>query len=284
MSKTIAIYHKDCTDGTTAAAVVLKKFPDALVFPLSHGFEEHELDEILNSITLNDMVFTVDCVIGVKELLAKGFKVTSLDHHIGVKEEMQALSTKDKNFTFIFDNTKSGASLSWSYFFPNEKVPELIAYVEDADLWTWKYGSDTKDVGNSLFFLTNKPEEIVKLFGAPLEAIKKEGAVISKYNDYMIGMAVDKTEPIYIQVGTHRVPLYNITILKSESGNKLTTLRGETVGLFSIDGNKVKISFRSLTGQKPSALDIAQLLGGGGHVNASGAGMHLDEFIKALVK
>jgi uncharacterized protein len=161
--KTIAIYHKDCTDGTTAAAVVLRKFPEAKVFPLSHGFETHELEAILKEISLGDQIFTVDCVIGVPELLALGHKVTSIDHHIGIKEEMFELSRSNKDFTFIFDNDRSGASLTWITFFPDEKMPEVIKLVEDGDLWKGKYGKDTKDVANYLLKLANKPEEISTL-------------------------------------------------------------------------------------------------------------------------
>jgi hypothetical protein len=34
MEHVVCIYHKNCIDGTTAAAVVLKRFPSADVVPL----------------------------------------------------------------------------------------------------------------------------------------------------------------------------------------------------------------------------------------------------------
>lgn len=281
--KTIAIYHKDCTDGTTAAAVVLKKYPDAQVFPLSHGFEPHELEPILQLAEKGDRILTVDCILGVKEFLAKGFEVLSLDHHIGIKEEMAELARTNKKFTFVFDNSKSGASLSWTYLFPQEPMPEIIKYVEDVDLWNWKYGNDSKEIGNSMFLLTNKPEEVLKLFSSPLDSIKRDGKAISAYTTYIVKEATEKTEPIYISISGHKVPFYNITTLKSESGNVLSQIRNEAVGLFSIDGHKVKISLRCLDGHKPTALDLAQALGGGGHVKAAGAGMPLTDFIKSIV-
>lgn len=281
--KTIAIYHKDCTDGTGAAAVVLKKYPEALLFPLGHGFEPHELEPVLSQVAEGDQIFTVDCVIGAPELLNAGFKVTSIDHHIGIREQMEALAKDNGNFTFIFDNTKSGATLSWSYFFPNEKMPEILKYIEDADIWTWKYGNDTRNVGSLIFPLANKPDEVLKLFTAPIEPIIRDGGIITNYANNLIDNAVEKTEPIYLKIGEHRVPFYNITVLKSESGNKLSSLRKEAVALFSIDGNKVKISFRSLDGQKPQALELAQTLEGNGHKNAAGAGMTLQTFIASIV-
>ncbi|MDO8579716.1 MAG: phosphoesterase [bacterium] len=281
--KTIAIYHKDCADGTTAAAVVLKKFPNALLFPLSHGFKPEELEPIVREAKTGDQIYTVDCVLGAREFLAGGFKIISIDHHIGSEEKNRELMNKNKNFTFVFDNKKSGASLAWDYFFPEEKKPELIKLVEDRDLWIWKYGQKTKDVGNSLFMLVNRPDEVLKLFDKSLDIIEKEGAVISRFTNMIIEHGVKTTDPIMVRVGTYIVPFYNITINKSESGNILATEKVCAVGLFTIDGSEVKISFRSLDKQNPSALELALLLDGGGHQNASGAKMELADFMKSIV-
>ncbi len=281
--KTIAIYHKDCTDGTTSAAVVLKKYPDALTFPLSHGFEPADLEVVMAQATPGDRILTVDCAIGAKEFLVKGFAVTSIDHHAGAQAEYSALAAANPSFTFIFDNSKSGASLTWATLFPGEKTPELIERVQDQDLWQWKY-EDTKDVNNSLYIHTNEPAEVLKLFNTPLETLKKDGSIITKYSALMIDKAADKTEPIMLTIGTHIVPFYNITVYKSDCGNVLATQKNQTVGLFTIDGEKVKISFRSLEHQTPSALDIAKIVGGNGHRNASGAMMSLTDFLKAIVR
>jgi uncharacterized protein len=282
MSQTIAIYHKDCVDGTTSAAVLLKKFPGAKTFPLGHGFEEHELTPILDEAEPGDEIYTVDCGLGAKEFLAKGYKVTILDHHAGAKEEFSALAAENKHLTFIFDNDKSGASLAWAHFFPENPVPEVIKLVEDGDLWKQKYGSVTKDVTNYLFMLVNKPEEIISYFDGSLDDIKKLGSVITKYLELRIDHAVKSTEPVDVDINGHKVPFYNITGDKSAAGNLLAVERSKTVGLFSIDGQKLKISFRSLNEYAPSALDLAKALGGGGHRNASGASMSLEDFVKRI--
>lgn len=281
--KTIAIYHKDCVDGTTAAAVVLRKFPEAHLYPLSHSFEPAELELILKKAEASDNIFTVDCALGAREFLAKGFKVISIDHHIGGREENDNLAKTDKNFTFIFDNEKSGASLAWDYFFPEEKKPELIELVEDRDLWKWKYGQKTKDVGNYLYMFMNQPAEILKFFDRPVDDLAKEGSVISRFLDINIEHETKTTEPVMVRIGAYAVPFYNITTNKSESGNLLSKETNKAVGLFTIDGDKVKISFRSLDGQNPTALELAKTLGAGGHKNASGAQMKLTDFIKAII-
>jgi oligoribonuclease NrnB/cAMP/cGMP phosphodiesterase (DHH superfamily) len=281
--KTVAIYHKDCTDGTTAAAIVLRKYPDALVIPLSHGFEQEEINAVLKQINQGDQVFTVDCVIGVKELLAAGHKVTSLDHHAGAYEEYLQLAKENPAFTYIFDNKKSGSSLSWSYFFPNEEVPELVKLVEDADLWNWKYGDDTKFINNYLFMYMNQPLETLNFMKSSLDQIKRDGAVIARYSDIIINHDTVHTAPVMVKVGDYTVPFYNVTNNKSAAGNILTKVAEKAVGLFTIDGPILKISFRSLDGQSPSSLDIAKVLGGGGHRNSSGAAMKLETFLTSIV-
>lgn len=280
--KTIAIYHKDCTDGTTAAAVVLKKYPDALTFPLSHGFEPADLAEVMAQANPGDRILTVDCAIGAKEFLAQGYPVTTIDHHAGAKDEYTALAAANPAFTFIFNNTLSGASLTWKNLFSGEKTPELIQRVQDQDLWQWKY-TDTKDVNNALFTLTNEPAEVLKLFTVPLETLQSTGAVITKYSAHMIDKAADKTEPIMVKVGQYTIPFYNITVYKSDCGNILSTQKDQTVGLFTIDGEKVKISFRSLEHHNPSALDVAKAINGSGHRNASGAALDLTTFLNSII-
>ncbi len=284
--KTIAIYHKDCNDGTTAAAVVLKKYPDALVFPLSHGFDAQDLADIIIKAAPKpgDRILTVDCALGAKEFLHNGFAVTTIDHHASAKDEYTALALTNPAFTFVFDNNHSGAALTWITLFPGEPMPEIIKLVEDQDLWTKKYGEDTKSVGNFVFTLMNKPEEVLKLFTASLDGIKRDGGIISKYSQFMIDDMVQGTKAIMVKVGTHIVPFYNITSYKSDCGNILANALDKAVGLFTIDGEKVKISFRCLDKHSPSASDLAITLGGGGHHNAAGAAMPLGDFLTSIVR
>ena len=60
MSKKICIYHKNCTDGTTAAAVLLKKFKDCELLPLEHGYAEEDFEGILSLIGEDTEVYIVD--------------------------------------------------------------------------------------------------------------------------------------------------------------------------------------------------------------------------------
>ncbi len=283
MKKVIAIYHKNCIDGTTAAAVVLRKFPQAELFPLSHDYKDEDLELVLSRLNSETEIYTVDCGIGVQEILSRGFKITTLDHHIGIKETLDLLAKQNSDFTFIFDNNKSGASLAWQYFFPEEELPEMIKLVEDSDLWKGLYGEDTKRVNNYLWLFINNPAQILQILSGDLEEVKANGETISAYVRKEITEQIE-IPAISLKLGDYRLSAYNITTHESACGNILAERSGQVAVMFTIKGGDVKLSFRSIDGQEPSALDLAKQCGGGGHVLAAGARVSLSDFIAMIVK
>ncbi|HEY0220699.1 MAG TPA: phosphoesterase [Candidatus Paceibacterota bacterium] len=284
MKKVVAIYHKDCVDGTTSAAVVLKKFPEAKVYPIPRGYTKEDLEPILSTLTEENEIYTVDGEMGAREILDLGFKVTTIDHHIGERENLDNLAKENSNYTFIFDNDKSGASLSWNYFFPGEEMPEMIKYVEDFDLWNWKYRKETENVMGYLSIFRNNPEKTLELMNNGLEEIMNKGEVISTYTESQIEEQ-KKTEPVQIKIGENTVPAFNAPMsYKSFLGDFFSKKLGKTVLIFKIDGGKVKMSFRGHDEHTPSALELASLVGGGGHRNSAGGAMPLYNFLEMLVK
>ena len=278
----VCIYHKDCVDGTTAAAVLLKKFPHARVFPLAHGYKKEEIDEILDVTSVDAHIYIVDSVLGLVEFVEKGNEVTVLDHHISVYEETKAFVEKHSNVTYHFDNAKSGASLTWSYLFPEEPVPELVRFVEDNDLWIHAFGDATQHVVNYLSLLRNDPARITLLLDTDIEIVKKNGEQLTAYIHSEVERAV-LSEPIILTIGAYEVPLFNITNHQSACGNILSTKFDTPMGMYSVGVDEVRLSFRSLGHHSPSALVLAELLGGGGHQNASGARMKLSVFVNHIV-
>lgn len=282
MKKVLSIYHKDCIDGTTAAAVVLRKFPEAKLFPLSHDPSVDDLEKVLSVIDDDTEIYTVDCGIGVQEILSRGFKVMTIDHHIGVKDSLELLVKENTNFTYLFDNEKSGASLAWQYFFPDEELPEMIKLVEDSDLWKGQYGEDTKNVNNYLWLFINEPDKILQILESDLNEVKKQGELISIYTEKEI-MKLVEIPAVSLKIGEHIFPAYNISNHESACGNILSEKNNQTAVMFTIKGDVVKFSFRSKNGQNPSALDLAKILGGNGHILAAGARVSLSEFIQMIV-
>jgi oligoribonuclease NrnB/cAMP/cGMP phosphodiesterase (DHH superfamily) len=281
----VGIYHADCKDGVTAAAVLLTRFPGIALFPLNHDYPSEALAPIKACVTANTTVYTLDCALGVKELLPKAKKVIVLDHHIGIKDEFEELATQNEKLTFIFDNDKSGASLAWSYFYGDAPMPDIIKYVEDNDLWRFRYGDKTK---YAILFLSEytEPKQIEKLFTADskmMERMFREGETIARHLDGRIEHAITSTPPVVIKVGPYEVDAYNTPeFMNSVIGNKISLRDGKAVALFTILSSTVKVSFRSKSGNKPDALALAKLLGGGGHENAAAAHVPLKNFFGSI--
>ncbi len=282
-SNITCIYHKDCIDGTTAAAVVLKKFPNAHVFPLAHGCTQADIQEILDVTSLEGHIYIVDSAIGLSEIVSQGYTVTVIDHHISEYERVAEFAKMHPSVTYIFDNAKSGASLTWAYFFPNEPALDLITHVEDNDLWTQKYPDATEFVANYLSLERNNPHRIRELFEENIEEIKKHGEILSVY----IRSEIDRlilAEPLNFIAGEYTFPIYNITDHQTVCGNILARQRDVAVGMYTILGDEVKFSFRSLDTHEPSALMLAEILGGGGHKKAAGARIPLHDFVKNIIR
>ncbi|MBI3074864.1 MAG: phosphoesterase [Parcubacteria group bacterium] len=277
--KIIGVYHGDCSDGTAAAAVLLKKFPSIKLFPLKHHFEEKDFAPIIAEVDEETTVYTVDNVLGVEEFVKKAKEVISLDHHIGANEEMKAFAAAHPNFTYIFDNNKSGASLTWTHFFGEETMPELVRLVQDFDLWQWKFGDRTKYLSRFMISFANQPNKVLEFFDENIETLLEQGKTISVFADYVVENYASRAEPLYIKIGGYTVPAFNAQFMfVSEIGHALAERLKSTVLLFSIHSERVHMSFRSMERYSPTSLELAQLLGGGGHRLAAGAYVPLEKF------
>jgi len=200
----IAIYHKSCIDGTSAAAVLLRKFPQVEFFPLARSHTSEDVQMIRDSVKPGAEIYIVDCTLGLQELLEDGHEVTVIDHHISEKEVVQNIVDSNPKAKYIFDNKKSGASLTWAYFFPEEKVPEPIKYIEDSDLGIWKYGDDTRQLNNYLYMFRNDPQTMLGLIESDVEVLKTKGALIMQYDDMQIQELV-KLPSINVKIGEYIV-------------------------------------------------------------------------------
>lgn len=276
------IYHKDCIDGTGAASVVLKKFPQAQAFPLAHNYVPEEIETILDLTDPSAHIYIVDTTVGLVECLSRGHQVTVIDHHISEHTRLHGVATRYSNLVYIFDNTKSGTSLAWEYLFPEVVPPSLIAHIEDNDLWKKQLGETTEHIASYLSLWNNDPHTVVPLFDTPLDDIVAQGTLLTTYAHTKVSRYI-LLEPITIRIEQHEVLAYNITDYQSACGNALTHEHNASVALYTILGKEVKFSFRSEASHEPSALDLATALGGGGHRNASGATISLTEFLSRIM-
>lgn len=282
-SQPICIYHKDCSDGTSAAAVFLRKFPHGRTFPFAYSYTDEDAEKVLSLLTLETVVYTVDCTLLAKECLEQGNQVISLDHHVGMFETATELTKVYPNYTYIFRNDLSGATLTWTYFFPNEPVPRWLKLVQDYDLWN-------KEDENADFFeswtytQTNHPNEMLFLFDGTdtLESCLEKGRSVREFNLFYIEKFQEKATPLYITYKEYGIPMYNGTYLQN---NIAITMANNDLGVatvFSLKGKSVRMSIRSIENSKISALEVAKYFGGGGHRNAAGCEIPLSEFMARI--
>lgn len=59
-------------------------------------------------------------------------------------KDVEAIKNKF-DFYLAHDNQRSGCMLAWEYFFPNQKAPLLLEYIQDRDLWTFKMAATDSD-------------------------------------------------------------------------------------------------------------------------------------------
>lgn len=265
---THVLYHADCTDGFGAAWAAWKTLADrATYMPVFHGSPPPDLPR-------EARVLLVDFSYPREELLALRERVADLlvlDHHVSAQRELEGLDFAR------FDMEHSGAALSWDFFNPGQPLPELLAYVEDWDLWRHRL-PESREVHDALACI---PFEFSAWEGLDIALLRAEGRVLLRYQEMLIRQVSGRAG--VGQVGGHRIPVVNCpNSLRSEVGHELLKRhpRAPFVGMWSIDaGGWQGWSLRSRGDFDVSAL--AASLGGGGHMAASGFRLPPGEWILA---
>ena len=131
------IYHDQCPDGFGAAWAAFQ----ALGYTTGNGSPVHYIPSKYGQrppeMDPEGMVYILDFSYNL-ETMSKlwhrhGGRVALLDHHKSATEELQGQLPGCH-----FDMNRSGAAIAWDYFKPFERMPELLAYVQDRDLWRWE--------------------------------------------------------------------------------------------------------------------------------------------------
>src|SRR5262245_48623160 len=183
-----------------------------------------------------------------------------LDHHLTAQQDLAGLDFA------IFDLERSGATLTWDYFFPGEGRPWLVSYVEDKDLWRWKL-PDSEEVSAALQSYSRSFKMWEKISRKGVEALVAEGRPILRYKNRLIETAASRIK--WIELDGHRVPMVTSCVLQSEIGGRLAKDHPFVAIVFETEGRRVW-SLRSHEKGGVNVAEIAKRHGGGGHPNAAG--------------
>ena len=296
-------YHYPCPDGVfsaLAAYVTLRNTSRTLRYcPLTvFQKEEERIASIPQKFAGADVVYLLDFSGGPKFIAALcsfvgAGRVFLLDHHKTGKEDIDAMQPAPGNLTVVFDMDRSGATIAKDYFdasrFLTPAQLEVIAYVEDNDLWRHKLASSKEftaglaslklefdaNVNAGLFdmLLSLRADSLISAGVAELAAAEaKIAAAVAQAFVISFPVASDGSSITMLAVVTDapdlRSGMGNALALKSAERGfpPVGAVVYEEPGL-SASESLFKVSFRS-TGDCDTT-PLARSFGGGGHKNAS---------------
>lgn len=285
----ICLYHADCFDGLGAAWAVTKRHPGAICIPVSYN-EDPPLDQI----PAGSMVYVVDFCYNIDRLLMLAAVSGGLhiyDHHAGQEVNMALFNDYmqdlgwNESHKAVFDNSVSGAKLTWQILMPHTDVPMIIEHISDRDLWLFELdetaavmaglGTYPMDlvVWDRLFRWTDdyRANDYGGAHQASIDALETDGLVVLRGQQADINRIIKSTKrKMRLESVEQEVTLINVPRhLASEALSQIAADEDLAVGYFDSEGHR-EFSLRSRKGG-PDVKAIAKLYpGGGGHTHAAG--------------
>lgn len=266
MSKHLVIYHGSCRDGFASAYIVYTKYPKARFFAGVYG-GELPIIEPDEHVIFVDFCYREDVM---EQIINTSKSVLVIDHH---KSSIPLVNRWPENF--FFDENESGATLTWTYFYPNLPCPEIFRYVKDRDLWKFEL-ADSEFISAAIGII-------------PFEFSDWHLVTTTWYRPDMIrqGQLIKAKIKQYV---TEVLKTAFICDIKNTNGH--TILTGMPIvccsysdcsevmdAMFNVYHTQVVMSYRqrqdgkfsySIRSKDNAALELATMFGGGGHPNAAG--------------
>lgn len=265
MKKPLCIYHANCADGFAAAWVVRHSFGPGNVEFLAANYGDPPPDVTDREVYIVDFSYK-------RAVLEAMFKtcasLTVLDHHKSAQEDLVGLFPIEPRAKIIFDMHRSGAMITWDYFFPLMNPPILLEHIQDRDLWLFKLDG-TRDVHASVVSYPYDFEIWDRLIVMPTRMLRTSGEAIDRKHRKDVAELVGVAKRS-MMVGGVTVPVANLPYtLASDAGNLMA--QGFPFAATYMDTPKGRVF--SLRSNKETGIDvslIAKIYGGGGHKNAAG--------------
>lgn len=272
----LCIYHGHCTDGQGAAAAFYLKYPEADFY---QGFyQEPPPDVEGRDVYLVDFSYPREVV---EQMLTVCKSLTIIDHHKTAIEALQDLQ-HDK-LRMVFAMHHSGAVLTFKYLNPSAQIPEVLRYIEDRDLWQFKYPW-TKAITAWLYSQPFDIKEWAKLltdswFKANVKTWVAVGEALVKQDTDRIQHLMANKRMLTIQ--GHEVPAVNASgFFRSDLGHALAV--GNKFGVVYFDVGSVREFHLRSDKDAEEVFDVsavAMLYGGGGHASAAGFKVEISKLV-----
>lgn len=260
--KIIVIYHGNCPDGFGGAWAAWMKFKDKAAYIGASDRLALPCEIKNKEVYLIDYTYEPDIVV---QLIKDNIRVTAIDHHVS----QEAATKMTQHYSYAVE--RSAAPLAWEYFHPKKKVPMMLKYIEDRDIWKWKLPHSEEIL--TLVDLSPFDFKAWKKIAADLDnatkrnVYKKNGALLLKFQKALIDKLLPSTETVLFE-GKKILALNAPYYFASDLGHELAERSGTFAIIWNESAGRIRVSLRS-TG-KTDVSKIAQKYGGGGHKNASG--------------
>ena len=255
---TFVLYHAGCPDGFGSAWAAWQVFGDsARYMPVRYG------EPPPAELGPNDDVFIVDFSFKRDVLLSLKDKVKTLvvlDHHKTAESDLEGMDW------CVFDQSHSGAVITWNYFHSGIKPPTILLHIEDRDLWKWQL-RDSKEISAALYAY-DFDFKLWSEFSSDLGRLVKEGITILRLQRKLVAQAASSA--VLGSVGGYEVPMVCASQNVSEIGEYLCDNHPGRpfAAVYRDHGNQRRWSLRSRYGFDVSK--VAETFGGGGHAAAAG--------------
>lgn len=276
MARPLCIYHGNCADGFGAAWVVRRYFKgDVDFFP---GFYGNEPPDVTGrEVIMVDFSYKRPVL---EKMSESAQMILILDHHktaaedlAGYRRPIWGAQDMSEGIWAEFDMERSGAGLTWDFFYPGKPRPKLIDTIEDRDLWRFALPL-TREIQATLFSYPYDFDVWEKLMDEGQsergrEAMAGEGRAIDRkmLKDIaeLLGVATRT-----MKIGGVEVPVVNLPYtMASEAAGTLAHEAPFAAAYFDNKTHRVfSLRSRGEGGMDVSA--IAKAYGGGGHRNAAG--------------
>lgn len=275
----IILYHANCNDGGAAALAAWLKLGDDghQYIGVSHGRPAPDVKG--QDVIMLDFCYSRDILLSLK---AKSIFI--LDHHLSAQKDLDAPFPQHCHIAYEFDLTRSGAVMSWQYFFPQKPVPRLFALIQDRDIWLnqmhdgpfLSYGLSIID---SDFRAWKKLVDDEKLLDETINSGKAIATFINKQIDIIIPTCH------FQQVAGFDIPVVNApNFMVSDLVNQLLIAYPQAPFAAAytdlLDIGMRNYSLRS-ENSREDVSKIAKQFGGGGHRNAAGFNIPIPKENKA---
>jgi oligoribonuclease NrnB/cAMP/cGMP phosphodiesterase (DHH superfamily) len=295
------IFHKKCPDGFTGFYILhMSKqiHKNAIIFPdvPSTKFPPNDISN--KDIIIIDVAYKYSVL---RDIILKAKSVLFIDHHITIREDTLKLEKEFRHkFKTVYNDKKSGATLTWDYFFPKKKHPYFIDLIEDNDIGKWKMKNihDFMSGFSVEFNLKLNTENINKyklLFKqSTIQKLIQKGKIYNEYRKYLVEDNANKisfrrfpSENIYRvysnffdKVGQYKVALYCGSACPNASDIAKKVFENNECDFFiswvlNFDRMEYVLTLRS---EKVDVGSIAKLFNGGGHLYAAAMSFKLSQY------